>query len=323
MTLEPEAQTETELMGLVPDGPRVVAVGGGHGLAQLLVGIQAYASKIDAVVTVADDGGSSGRLAAPLGIPSPGDIRRCLLALAPEPSIWGQLLDHRFDRGDISGHSLGNMMLAALADIAGGFVNALNLCADLLGANGRVHPVSEELLELCAITDDGLVTGQVAVANHRGEIIQLEVQPASAHVNPAVLDAIVDADQIILAPGSLFTSLLPNLVVPGVVEAINRSAAQLVYVINLVTQDAETLGMSGADHLSALRSVGGLDVAGKVLVHSGPVRVPDGLEEVVVQGTNLDGWEVVSADIHDHEAVWPQHDPIRLGVELAKLMGTR
>lgn len=322
MTMEPEAQTEMELLGLASDGPKVVAIGGGHGLAQALIGIQLYAGKIDAVVTVADDGGSSGRLAGPLGIPPPGDIRRCLLALSQEPSIWGELLGYRFDQGDIAGHSLGNMMLAALADIAGGFVHALNLCGELLGANGRVHPVSEELLELVAQTDVGSVTGQVAIANAPGTIRKLEVLPATAHVNPAVLDAIVDADQIVLAPGSLFTSVISNLVVPGVAEAINRSSARLVYVLNLVTQDAETLGLNAHDHLVALREVGGLEVVGSVLAHSGPVRVPAGLEQVTVDGEALDGWGVVARDICDRDAVWPQHDPIRMGFELARLIGT-
>lgn len=319
--MEPEAQTEMELLGLSADGPKVVAIGGGHGLSQALIAIQGYAGQIDAVVTVADDGGSSGRLAGPLGIPSPGDIRRCLLALSPEPSIWGELLAYRFEDGDIAGHSLGNMMLAALSDIAGGFVHALNLCGDLLGANGRVHPVSEELLELWAETDAGPVSGQVAIATALGRIQRLEVRPHSAHVNPAVLDAIVEADQIVLAPGSLFTSLISNLVVPGVAEAVNRSAAPIVYVLNLVTQNAETLGFGAADHVAALRSVGGLDVVGSVLAHNGPVRVPEGLAQLPFGEADLHGWNVVSADLCDQEAEWPQHDSIKLGFELERLIG--
>lgn len=323
MTFEPqlEPQLEPELLGLAPDGPRVVAIGGGHGLAQALVGIQSYASRIDAVVSVADDGGSSGRLAEPLGIPPPGDIRRCLLALTPEPSIWGELLGYRFDRADIAGHSLGNMMLAALADIAGGFGNALQLCGELLGTNGQVLPVSEQLLELCAQTDSGWVRGQVAVENHDGPITRLEVTPAGAHVNPAVLDAVVGADQIVLAPGSLYTSLLANLVVPGLVEAINRSSASLVYVMNLVTQQAETIGMDGYDHVLALSGVGGLNVRGVVLTESGSVRVAEGLDRVSISEAEFDGWTVVGAELVDHEASWPQHDPFKLGAALARLMG--
>lgn len=321
MTMDPEAQTEMEVLGLAADGPRVVAIGGGHGLSQALVAVQGYAGQIDAVVTVADDGGSSGRLAGPLGIPPPGDIRRALLALSPEPSIWGELLGYRFEDGDIAGHSLGNMMLAALSDIAGGFVHALNLCGDMLGANGRVHPVSEELLELWADTDEGLVSGQVAIATAPATIRRLEVRPVSAHVNPAVLDAIVEADQIVLAPGSLFTSLISNLVVPGVAEAINRSTAQVVYVMNLVTQNAETLGFDAGAHIAALRDVGGLEVVGPVLAHAGPVRVPEGLTQVTVDRTDLHGWQVVVGDLCDQGAERPQHDSIKLGFELAKLMG--
>ncbi len=321
MTFEPEAQTEMQLLGLTAGGPKVVAIGGGHGLAQALIAIQAYASQIDAVVTVADDGGSSGRLAGPLGIPPPGDIRRCLLALSPEPSIWGELLGYRFDSGDIAGHSLGNLMLAALSDIAGGFVHALNLCGELLGANGRVHPVSEEPLELWADTDRGPVSGQVAIATAPGTIRRIEVRPGSAHVNPAVLDAIVDADQIVLAPGSLFTSLISNLVVPGVAEAINRSTAQIVFVLNLVTQNAETLGLDAAAHVAALRKVGGLEVTGSVLAHTGPIRVPLGLAQVTADESSIEGWDVVACDLCDQAAEWPQHDSIKLGFELAQLIG--
>lgn len=319
MTFEP--QVEEQLLGLSVDGPRVVAIGGGHGLAQTLVAAQAYASKIDAVVSVADDGGSSGRLAAPLGIPPPGDIRRCLLALAPEPSIWGELLGYRFDGADIAGHSLGNMMLAALSDIAGGFVNALHLCGDLLGANGRVLPVSEQLLELCAETEIGWVRGQVAVEHHVGPITKLEVAPNSALVNPAALDAVLAADQIILAPGSLYTSLLANLVVPGFVEALNRATANIVFVMNLVTQKSETLGMSGPDHLAALSAVGGLTARGSVLTETGSIRVPDGLDRVTLDESDADGWSVVHADLVDRDADWPQHDPLKLGAALAQLTG--
>lgn len=319
--MEPVVAPQPQLLGLDADGPRVVAIGGGHGLAQILMGVQSYAGQIDAVVAVSDDGGSSGRLAEPLGIPAPGDIRRCLLALTREPSVWAELLSYRFDRSDIAGHSLGNMIMAALTDIAGSFETALRLCSDLLGTNGQVHPVSVERLRLAAMKDTGYVIGQVAVSTTPGTIEHLELLPATACVNPAVLDSIVAADQIVLAPGSLFTSVISNLVVPGVAEAINRSGAPIVYVMNLVTQDAETLGMDAVAHVEALETVGGLTRSGTVLASRGPVRVPPGLEAVTVNGASVADWQVVHGDLCDDRAGWPQHDAMAVGESLGQMIG--
>lgn len=316
----PEPVAELAPLALDPDGPRVVAIGGGHGLAQALGAIQSYAGSIDAVVTVADDGGSSGRISPAMGIPPPGDLRKALLALSPEPSIWGELVGYRFDRADVEGHSLGNLMLAALTDLTGEFTTALDLFGSLLGSLGRVHPVALGSLQLEATVDGRSVAGQVAVARSRGHIDRLTVGPASVPTNPRGLHAIRAADQIVLAPGSLYTSLLSTLVVQGVCSAIGRSLGQLVFVMNLITQDGETLGMTGRDHVDALLDLADLDRSGTIVAHAGSVVAPPQLQAVDLVEDDYRGWDVHHADVADAAADWPQHDPLKLGTELRRLL---
>ncbi|MDH3306177.1 MAG: uridine diphosphate-N-acetylglucosamine-binding protein YvcK [Acidimicrobiia bacterium] len=303
------------------DGPAVVAIGGGHGLAQILQACQSYAGRIDAIVSVADNGGSSGRLSPALDIPPPGDLRKCLLALSPEPSVWAELVDFRFGRGDIAGHSLGNLMLAALADLTGDFISALDLCGEMLGAVGQVHPVALGSMQLAATIEGREVSGQVAVAESHGHIDRLSVVPSTIPTNRTALSAISAADQIVLAPGSLYTSLLSALVVAGVAEALDRARGSLVHVLNLVTQHAETLGMSGHDHVDALVDLSGLTRTGTILAHDGPLSVPEGLDRVDVEEPEWRGWSIARADVIDRHADWPQHDAIRLGTALKKLAG--
>ena len=216
-------------------GPRVVAIGGGKGLARALQAMTRYAGSITAVVTVADDGGSSGRLAPALEIPPPGDLRKCLIALTPEDSVWRRLFEYRFESADVSGHSLGNLIIASLADLEGDFEQALRLSQRLLGSTGAVVPVSALRLHLKAVVDGETCDGQVAVALARGQVESIWVEPRHADAAASAVEAIDAAEQIVLGPGSLYTSILATLVVPGIVEAINASEARLVYVANLTT----------------------------------------------------------------------------------------
>jgi|FLYL01.1.fsa_nt_gi uncharacterized cofD-like protein len=325
LVVEPAVELDPFLLD--PAGPRVVAIGGGHGLSVTLKAVQMYASEITAVVSVADDGGSSGRLTAGLGIPPPGDIRRCLLALTPEPSVWSELFAYRFgdpdpdQARDVEGHSLGNLILAALTDLAGDFASAVRRAGELLGAVGTVIPAATQPIRLSAVIDGRTVEGQVAVARARGRIERLLLGPDDISAHPAALEAISRADQIVLGPGSLFTSILAALRVPGIAEAVEASPGELVFVLNLVTQDGETLGLSGADHLVALADHGHLRRTGTVLVHQGELRVPDGLEPVGVDELDAAslGWKAVYADVADHEAEWPAHHPAKLGKTLAAL----
>lgn len=325
MTTETEAQL-LEIVTLDPDGPAVVALGGGHGLEQVLTGLQAYAGSIAAVVTVADDGGSSGRLTQAIGIPPPGDLRRCLLALSPEPGLWSEMFEFRFTEGDVAGHSLGNLLLAAMSDLYGDFETALNVAELALGAIGSVIPASRRSLHLQAVIDGKVVDGQAAITRERGEISELRLlPPEQATANPRALAAIAEADQIVIGPGSLFTSVISAVMVPGIVEAVNASGAQVVYVCNVTTQDGESLGLSASDHCRNLVQFTGLTPVFTMLVHSGgeeayppeavPVAPPDDLS-----GMNV---RVEIADLVDHTAAWPQHDPIKLGIELRKLFENR
>ena len=295
---------------------RVAALGGGHGLAGALRAVLEYAGDVTAIVTVADDGGSSGRLSPALEIPPPGDIRMALLALSPEGSTWRDLMEYRFEDSDVAGHSLGNLIIAALANLSGSFEEALDRMARLLGARGTVLPAAPVPLVLEADVDGAVVSGQVAIARSRGVITGIRVVPEDVHAGDRVTRAIVGADQIVLGPGSLYTSVIAGLCVPGVADAVNEAGGRLVYVGNLTTQDGETLGMTGEDHLAALTDIGGIRPPDAVVAHHGPLEVPDGLAPVRFDGTTV---EVVHADVADPAADWPQHDSARLGAVLRRL----
>ncbi len=318
--VEPAASLE-ELLADV-EGPRVVAVGGGHGLAAALGGIRGYAGRVDAVVTVADDGGSSGRLAPALDIPPPGDIRQCLVALTPEESVWRQLFEYRFAGADVMGHSMGNLILAALADIEGSFDRALASAERLLGSVGSVIPAAPEHLRLEATIGGATVRGQVAISLARGPVEALRVLPKEAKATPRAVEAIESADQIVLGPGSLYTSIMAAMVVPGITEAINRSSAQLVYVVNLTTQDGETLGMDAADHLDALIRLTGVRPPAAIVAPKEPVDAAPPLEPVRVDGDVLAtyGVDLVTADLVDRTSSRPVHDPDALGVVLGSII---
>jgi uncharacterized cofD-like protein len=274
-------------------GPAVVALGGGHGLATALRAIRRYAGSITAVVSVADDGGSSGRLRRDLGVPPPGDIRRCLVALAADDNVWSSAFEHRFREGDLEGHALGNLVLVGLAETLGSFTDALDEAGRLLGSVGRVLPATLEPVALKAELPDEVVEGEVAVANSHG-IRRIELVPADVAATPAALDALAAADQVVYAPGSLYTSVLPVLCVAGLRDAIAVSRARVVKVANLRPQIPETAGMDGADHLSAVLAHGARvdtflsDPAGGLAVDDDRVRAL-GVEPIAAPVARKDG----------------------------------
>jgi len=317
-----ETQPLTATEALHGDGPRVVAIGGGHGMSVALRGIRRYAGRVDAVVTVADDGGSSGRLAPALDIPPPGDIRQCLVALAPEASVWRRLFEYRFEGADVSGHSLGNLILAALADLDGSFESALLAAERLLGCVGSVIPAAPEHLRLEATIDGATVRGQVRISLTRGHVEALHVVPGDVRATPRAVAAIAAADQIVLGPGSLYTSIMATLVVPGIVAAINDAPGRLVYVTNLTTQDGETLGMDAADHLEALLRLTGLRPPAAIVAPDEPVRVDPPLEPVAVDAEALAtyGADVVTGPLVDRSGTRPVHDAHALGALLERVM---
>jgi uncharacterized cofD-like protein len=314
--LEPE--TLMQEIDLDREGPHVVAIGGGHGLSNVLTAALSYGSRVDAVVAVSDDGGSSGRLAPHLDIPPPGDIRRCLIALTPDESIWRQLFEYRFEGADVAGHSLGNLILAGLSDIEGSFELALVRAERLLGTSGSVIPASQQHLVLMAESGDVVLTGQVNVAAYRGHIDSIYVSPPTAAATARAMYAIEGADQIILGPGSLMTSTIAAMRVPGITEAINRSSAQLVYIANLITQDGETLGMDGIDHLDGLLRLTGVRPPGAILANDTAIGTAPPLQGVQFDPdiTATYGTDLVTSDVVDTEADWPSHDPGKLAVAL-------
>lgn len=318
--------TDTELLaealGLELAGPAVVAVGGGHGLAQALTAIRSYAGTIDAVVTVADDGGSSGRLAPALDIPPPGDIRKCLVALTPDDSVWKRLYEYRFPESDVKGHSLGNLIIAALSELEDSFEEALRSSERLLGTVGSVIPAAPVHLRLEAVVDGAPIVGQSEISCARGSLTELRVLPEGVEASRRAVEAIEGADQIVIGPGSLFTSILATLVVPGIAEAINRSRGKLVFVANLITQDAETLGMDAADHLEAMIRLAGVRPPAAIVANEAPVHIEPPLEALEVDRDVIAtyGVDLVAADLVDRSTPWPQHDPHRLGLVLGSLV---
>ncbi|NLP37186.1 MAG: YvcK family protein [Firmicutes bacterium] len=233
--------------------PAIAAIGGGTGLSTLLRGLKKYTDKISAIVNVTDDGGSSGRLRKNLGMLPPGDIRNCLVALANTEPLLQRLFEYRFTTGDgLAGHSLGNLFLAALTEEFG-FEEAVVAASRVLAISGEVLPVTLDKLVLKAKMADGrVVRGESKIPQAGGKIQRLALEPETSTVYPAARKAILAAQLVVVGPGSLFTSLIANLLVPGVVDALRQTTAHKVYICNVMTQKGETDGFTAADHLQAI-----------------------------------------------------------------------
>lgn len=241
-------------------GLKIVALGGGTGLSTLLRGLKGHTSNVVAIVSVSDDGGSSGRLSKELGMLPPGDLRNCLVALADDESLLSELFQYRFKDGQgLEGHSFGNLFLAALTEIYGDFELALKRASQVLATRGRVLPATLSPVVLCARFRDGrTVRGESEIPRARGIISEVYLEPQRCRPPAEVLKVLADADAIVLGPGSLYTSVIPNLLVEGVADAVRASAAPKIYVCNVMTQPGETDGYTAADHLEALHNhVGG------------------------------------------------------------------
>ncbi len=256
--------------------PKIVALGGGHGLAMSLEALRDVAGELTAVVSVADDGGSSGRLRRELGIIAPGDMRRCLAALTP-PGLVRTALDHRFQDGALTGHPAGNLLLAALLENCDDPVVAMDTAVAMVGARGRILPASRTRVDLLADTERGVVRGQVAVSKS-GKVQRLHTAPADPPVPLEVAAAIDAADVVLIGPGSLYTSVLAA-VIPGVRRAIESSEALVIYVANLGPQPGETDGYDLADHVAAVRRHG---VEPDVVLADTSLEIPPELAEMVV-----------------------------------------
>lgn len=321
---------------------RVAALGGGSGLPRVLAGLgpglaaggapdEERRVDVTAIVTTADDGGSSGELRRVYGVPAPGDVRNCLVALAAGPNPLAGVFQHRFSGGGgLDGHTVGNVVLTALAQRLGDFGSAVAAAAELLGVRGRVLPASTEPVELLARLEDGrLVRGEVALARARGRVAELRLaRPADA--SPAAVEAIRRADLVVLGPGSLYSSVLASLLARGLGEALRATTATRVLVVNLFTQPGETDGYGAADHVRALRRHLG-DVVDVALVHRGPLPAPvarayaeEGAAPVALDRPALEALGVVPvvADLLA-EGDLGRHDPQKLARALLAIARAR
>ena len=292
--------------------PRIVCLGGGTGLSTVLRGLKLAGNQPTAIVTLTDDGGSSGRLRRDLGMPPPGDVRNCLVALADDESVLAEVFQHRFDRGDLEGHSLGNLVLAALTEVAGSFDAAVALSSHVLAISGSVLPATREKAVLVAEMEDGrVVAGETAVASERRAVRRLRLQPEQPQPHPEAVEALRTADLIVLGPGSLFTSTIPPLLVPGLADAVRSSGARRVYVANLLQEPHETIGYDAATHIERLEQHLGRGIIDTVIVPTtrrvpAPGLIPVDFDRDALLRTDL---EVVVARVTDGH----HHDPLRLG----------
>lgn len=302
-------------------GPKIVVLGGGTGLSVMLRGLKEYTSNLTAIVTVSDDGGSSGRLRGQLGILPPGDTRNVLVALADRESLMEQVLSYRFRQGEgLVGHNLGNLLLAALTDLTGDFHNAIEELSKVLAIRGRVLPSTlSDVVLVAKMVDGTVVKGETQIAASSQPIKQVYLEPADCRPLREALEAIDEADAIVLGPGSLYTSIIPNLLVAGIPQALAEAKAPVFYVCNVMTQPGETDRFSASDHLRAIWDHAG-DVVDFVVVNAGPIPQAllekykrDGSYPVQVDDKTLHkmGVQVVQEQMIDNSDL-VRHDPYKL-----------
>ena len=305
-------------------GPRIVAIGGGHGLSTVLRGLKEHTNNLTAIVTVGDDGGSSGRLRREMGVLPPGDMRMCLVALADAEPLMTQLFQYRFDKGSgLEGHSFGNLFLVAMNAITGNFEKALRESSRVLAVRGQILPSTLEDIALCAEYEDGeTIHGESQLPDVRKPIKRLFLQPAMPQAYPEALKAILEADMIVIGPGSLYTSVLPNLLVEDICTAVRRATAVKVYVCNVATQRGETDDFFASDHIAALERHIGKGVFHYVIVNNnsrttGDIGVDSRLVEMNGAAESTD-YRVIEDDVVD--VAHPHfHDPKKLATSLMRL----
>ena len=311
-------------------GPAVVAIGGGSGLSAILRGLKEYTEDLTAVVAVSDDGGGSGVLREDLGMPPPGDIRNCMEALADRETLMQQLLGYRFSEGRLAGQAFGNLLLAAMNGISDSFDQAVARMSQVLAITGQVLPVTNANVQLEATFENGSsICGESRICafkkQQRCGIHHVRLVPEWPAALPAALDAIAQADVILLGPGSLYTSVIPNLLVDGISNAIRGSGALKIYVCNIMTQEGETEGMSAAEHVAALLEHGGAGLVHMCLCSSDPVQ--PGLVErysaeyarpIQVNRREIEalGVELVSRSLSDTNSPFARH----CGEKLARVV---
>lgn len=312
-------------------GPKIVAIGGGHGLSYLLLGLKEYTANLTAIVTVADSGGSSGRLREEFNIVAPGDIRNCLVALADAPALMGELFQYRFaEDSQLKGHNFGNLFLTAMVQIThGDFKKAVEECSKVLAIRGKVIPSTVHNVHLVAEYMDGSRTeGEAKISKTNRPIKHLYLTDRDAQPTPEALTAIAQADIIVLGPGSLYTSIIPNLIIKGIPEAIAQSPAYKIYVCNVMTQPGETDGFSACDHIRVLTEYSHIQIVDACVINN--ALVPEGAlqryrrENSYPVAADIDkiktmGYKVVATDllgVNDYV----RHDSKKITQALIKLI---
>jgi uncharacterized cofD-like protein len=324
------------MQGLTPSPLSVVAVGGGSGLAVLLRGLKhrfpVGSKRLAAVVTMSDDGGSSGVLRRELGVLPPGDIRNCIVALADDEALLARLFQYRFPLGNgLSGHSFGNLFLTALTGVTGDFYQAILTAESILSVRGRILPATVRDVRLRGRGESGTVyEGESAVGTSGERLVSLELEPGGVPAFPHAVDVLEDADLIVLGPGSLYTSILPNLMITGIREAIKRSRATVVLILNLMTQPGETDRMSAVDHLRAIVEHAGEQLVDVVLLNSTRPTSrllrhysESGSDLVGIDAEALAafGIEVSERDLLEASDELIRHDPAKLAAAVLELAG--
>jgi uncharacterized cofD-like protein len=313
-------------------GPRIVALGGGTGLSTLLRGLKQHSSNITAIVTVSDDGGSSGRLVQEKAMIPPGDMRNCLVALADAEKAMTDLFQHRFteESGTLSGHAVGNLLIAALFDQAhGDFEKAIEIASDVLAIRGRVVPSTLDHVRLRAVMEGGMeICGETAIVQSGLRIRRVFLEPETATPYEAALEAIEDADLICIGPGSVFTSVIPNLLVKGLAEAVRNAQCKKVYICNVMTQRGESDAFTASEHITALQASLDMKLFDTVVVNTGtPSEQALGkyrgagqfLVEADIDRIRAMGYKVLSGDFMN-ESDLVRHDPMRLAARLIGLV---
>jgi uncharacterized cofD-like protein len=330
---------------------RVVTMGGGTGLSTLLHGLKRYVASgvegpvrgglpgiadLSAIVTVSDDGGSSGRLRKELNVPAPGDVRNCIVALSEDETLLSRLFQYRFPAGEgLGGHNFGNLFLSAMTAITGDFSQAVKHSSAILATRGHIYPATTSNAQLYAIMDDGsIVRGETNITASQRRIVELRMAPANAKPLPLALDAIESADLITIGPGSLFTSLVPNLLVRGVSRAIANSRAVKVFVCNLMTQANESLGLTASDHIRALYKHARHPLFDYALVNRTPAspalalkyaerqqsQIEDDVERIEALGVKPVLGEYLLEAVDDREGLIARHDTHQVARDLLRLM---
>jgi len=309
----------------------VVVLGGGTGMPVLLRGLKEQPIDLSAIVTVADDGGSSGRLRTEMSMPAPGDIRNVIAALSEVEPMLLQLFQHRFQNGKgLSGHSMGNLLLAAMTSVTGDFYNGIKEISRVLNVKGNIYPIANHNMFLHAeMTDGEIIAGESNIPLANKVIKRVFLQPDPVLPLPEAVEAIKQADLIVIAPGSLYTSTMPNLVVPQIGDALRHTKGKVVYVCNVMTQAGETMNYTAADHIEAIRDHIGEDCVDSILVHNKPIAgeyrekyAEENAEPVIYDTDRLIemGLDIIEADIIDHSKKMLRHDTKKVAELLYSLV---